>query len=191
MGMCRFESSNDPNYCRVAGELRSIYSSLVSVNEGEIQQRMATGGSIDLHQGCLESLGFPEMNTRKTAIASPTERTCTWLLDNDVFNTWLYRKDMEKHEGLLWIEGKPGSGKSTILKEVSRRVIGQLVPEGCCLATFFFNAKGTELERNKLGMLRSLLFQILRYRFKHLERLAAIYEKKKKTEQFSVSKCGV
>ena len=64
---------------------------------------------------------------------------------------------MEQRTDLLCIKGKPGAGKSTLMKfavekETSQRPV---------LASFFFHARGTELQKTSLGLYRSLLHQIL------------------------------
>ena len=64
-----------------------------------------------------------------------------------------------EHHGFLWIRGKPGSGKSTLMKFAvgsARKAKTETV------VSFFFNARGEELEKSTLGMYQSLLYQILK-----------------------------
>lgn len=72
-----------------------------------------------------------------------------------------------EHHGFLWIKGKPGAGKSTIMKQALQRVKRQLA--GTIVISYFFNARGEDpLEKSTLGMYRSLLHQLLKA-LPHLE----------------------
>jgi hypothetical protein len=62
---------------------------------------------------------------------------------------------------LLWIKGKPGSGKSTLMKEAYRRAGQQPQAVSPIIAAFFFNARGSSLEKSPLGLFRSVLHHIL------------------------------
>lgn len=60
----------------------------------------------------------------------------------------------------MWISGKPGAGKSTLMKYAFtnfKRGLGT----SDAVAAFFFNARGDKLEKSTEGMYRSLLFQLL------------------------------
>ncbi|KAI6754905.1 hypothetical protein HG530_012657 [Fusarium avenaceum] len=76
---------------------------------------------------------------------------------------WVSGRSREKNQGLLWLRGKPGSGKSTLMKEAFRRASLRQAkassPEQT--AAFFFNGKGNELEHSVAGLFRSLLYQLL------------------------------
>lgn len=101
------------------------------------------------------------MEFRHRTIDFPTTNTCDWLFANKRYLAWLERTDLENHHGLLWIKGYPGSGKSTLLKEAVRRFSVHYEPNRRRFASFFFNARGDELERTQLGLFRSLLYQLL------------------------------
>lgn len=73
----------------------------------------------------LSSLFFPGMQSREEAIPKVYENTFRWILQDDQvdpdeqvlgwpsFPGWL-----EKNAGVYWITGKPGSGKSTLIKYI-------------------------------------------------------------------------
>ena len=64
---------------------------------------------------------------------------------------------------LLWIKGKPGSGKSTIMKHILSNV--PRVPgakNGDLILSFFFHARGDTLQKSPLGFFRSILHQLLK-----------------------------
>jgi ABC-type molybdenum transport system ATPase subunit/photorepair protein PhrA len=67
--------------------------------------------ALTLSTACLESLKFKEMNFRKENIVSANDDTCGWLLENANYARWIKGDD-----GLLWIQGKAGAGKSTLMK---------------------------------------------------------------------------
>jgi hypothetical protein len=62
----------------------------------------------------------------------------------------------------LWIKGKPGSGKSILMKflEKKNRLSAKKDPNRL-FASFFFYAPGKHLEKSTLGLYRSLLWQLL------------------------------
>jgi hypothetical protein len=71
------------------------------------------------------------------------------------------------------LKGKPGAGKSILMKEAYRRALRDHARSGHYVAAFFFNAKGEELENTKAGLYRSLLHQLLRQDREQLARLAS------------------
>ncbi|KAI1381066.1 hypothetical protein F4677DRAFT_440283 [Hypoxylon crocopeplum] len=44
--------------------------------------------------------------------------TCNWIFEHDTFRTWLQQKS-----GILWLQGKPGSGKSTLMRFVADKLL--------------------------------------------------------------------
>ncbi|KAK2602896.1 hypothetical protein N8I77_009397 [Diaporthe amygdali] len=77
------------------------------------------------------------------------------------FASWMRRSNVQTNNGILWIKGLPGSGKSTVMREILR-FTENIAEEGHIIASFFFNARGSELDRTPRGMLRSLLLQLAR-----------------------------
>ncbi|GAW27348.1 putative NACHT and Ankyrin domain protein [Rosellinia necatrix] len=61
------------------------------------------------------------------------------------------------HYRFLWIRGKPGAGKSTLMKFISTNISNR----GQTVVSFFFNARGESLEKSTEGCYRSLLYQLL------------------------------
>ncbi|KAK4223820.1 hypothetical protein QBC38DRAFT_447020 [Podospora fimiseda] len=93
------------------------------------------------------------MASRYNDIHRPTAGTCEWLLRHETYRMWT------KKRGILWIEGKPGSGKSVLLRhELDHRKRQQRTG---LLLSHFFHGRGVELQRTAAGVYRALLFQLL------------------------------
>lgn len=189
--MCRFSGPDDPNYRKIGGELRSIYDSIEQLNAPKAHQSghthcresmLSTASSataperVNRHEldeaekACLQSLWYASINNRHQSLENPAERTCHWLFDHKLYQDWLNGRNREKHGGLLWLKGKPGAGKSILMKEAVRRAALEKARSDYCTAAFFFSAKGDDLERSPVGLFRSLLYQLLPGHPEHLRR---------------------
>ncbi|KAF9873253.1 hypothetical protein CkaCkLH20_09416 [Colletotrichum karsti] len=107
----------------------------------------------------LDSLSFDQIDARQMTIKKAHAKTCKWVLESSEYLDWLDHTKREDHRGFLWIKGKPGTGKSTLMKFVSENY--RKTTRKGTLITFFFNARGEELEKSTIGMYRSLLFQLI------------------------------
>ncbi|KAJ5633545.1 hypothetical protein N7528_001387 [Penicillium herquei] len=111
----------------------------------------------------LELLRFDQIDSRRLTIKKHHTKTCQWFLTHPDYTQWLDPAGLKESNGFIWMNGKPGAGKSTIMKfaylEMKR---GTRKAQGVTLtASFFFNARGDNLERSTVGMYRSLLLQLL------------------------------
>jgi hypothetical protein len=73
------------------------------------------GSNANLGKECLQSRFFQEILSREHDITDATDGKCACLLQHTEYTTWL-RRDRE----LLWVKGKPGAGKSALLKHSLR-----------------------------------------------------------------------
>jgi hypothetical protein len=92
-------------------------------------------------------------------IKTANPKTCIWLLKNEQYLNWLSTTKAGEHHGFLWIKGKAGTGKSTLMKfalDNARETMKDYV-----MLSFFFNARGEEIEKSIIGTYRSLLLQLL------------------------------
>ncbi|KAI1115623.1 hypothetical protein F5Y14DRAFT_409764 [Nemania sp. NC0429] len=105
----------------------------------------------------MDSLSFEKIDARHSNIKSAHGKTCAWLLSHPEYIKWLTPAEFSQHHGLLWIYGKPGAGKSTIMKYIYTRAL----ENSGYVISFFFNARGDGLEKSTQGMYRSLLLQLL------------------------------
>ena len=107
-----------------------------------------------------ESLAFKRMDQRLMNIRIAHNRTCTWLFEQPQFKDWRDTAKRDEHHGFLWIKGKPGCGKSTIMKNALLRAKKERSHE--ITISYFFNARAPDpLEKSSLGMYRSLVHQLL------------------------------
>jgi hypothetical protein len=109
-----------------------------------------------------DRLQSPELNDRADQIEAPHQKTFQWVFDLRVFSLWL----LEGSE-FLWIQGKPGSGKSTLMKYIYQsRQTWNLLHDWRSdsleiKACFFFHHRGSPLQKSFEGVLRSLIIQIM------------------------------
>lgn len=148
----------------------------------------------DFHQDILRSLRYPDMLTRQQEISPPAAGTYEWVFtgeslyqDNLDISKNILSADLERRkkllhwfsseESLFWINGKPGSGKSSLMSFIAndRRTLqalqswsGQRLVH---IIKFFFWRPGSPLQRSVPGMLRSLLYQVLMTDVRYIDRL--------------------
>lgn len=111
--------------------------------------------------GVSENLYFDTMSLRRNAIFSAEARTCEWIWDT-TFASWI--KADSPGSNMFWICGKPGSGKSTLMKYLSgvRRLKTELPNVDWTIVDFFFDFRQKDRIGNTLeGLLRSLLSQVI------------------------------
>jgi hypothetical protein len=130
----------------------------------------------------LRSLKFDRMNERRNMVAESHPKTFQWVLRDgseageptaaagspaadansswDSFSDWLRSTEPE-----YWISGKPGSGKTMLVKYLlghSRtREYLELWSPGSVLVSHFFWRPGTQLQQSIKGLFCSLLYQLL------------------------------
>ena len=166
MDMCRFRGPEDVEYGKVAAALQRMIASLTETRILNASRSLTT----EHKQQLRDSLGFDQIDARHTTIKKAHIRTCKWLKTKDKYLDWLNPSKIREHHGFLWVKGKPGTGKSTLMKfalDQARKTMKDQV-----ILSFFFNARGEELEQSTTGMYRSLLLQLLQ----RIPRLDAIFD---------------
>ncbi|KAJ9614164.1 hypothetical protein H2200_002300 [Cladophialophora chaetospira] len=154
MNMCRFSELHDVEYRKVAAAV----SRALAGDLDNAPRNKQTALSDAERQAYVKSLRFDQIDVWHATIKSAHAKTCKWLLKQSEYEDWLARGRSDDHNGFLWIKGKAGSGKSTMLKYLlshARRTM-----TGSTIISFFFNARGHDLERSTTGMYRSLLLQL-------------------------------
>ena len=107
----------------------------------------------------IKSLNFVGIGHRYRDIKEAHALTCKWILYRSEYWDWLNPMKISESNGVLWIKGKPGAGKSTVMKFLHTNVKRTMQEESISIS-FFFNYS-SQLERSTAGMYRSLLFQLL------------------------------
>src|SRR5438270_13458919 len=134
------------------GQITSQQCHIVVGRQDEVGLRLPNPQ--DRRSSFLDSLRFDQLDARHATIKTAHAKTCKWLLKKSEYLDWLDLNNIPEHHGFLWIKGKPGSGKSTIMKFAFAHA-KKTMKDGIIIS-FFFNARGEHLEKSTEGMYRSL-----------------------------------
>ncbi|OPB37494.1 hypothetical protein A0O28_0044060 [Trichoderma guizhouense] len=105
---------------------------------------------------CLSSLRFE--NTRYEKISPEHSGSFDWIWTHDEYKSW----SISETSRLLYIQGKPGSGKSTLTKYFDSNLrTREPAAKQAIVARFFYSFREGELQRSHYNMLLSLLYDIL------------------------------
>ena len=128
----------------------------------------------------LQHLSYPTMKVRYENIDQAHARTFNWIFDSSMrstrykFSEWLEGSD----EKLYWINGKPGSGKSTLMRYIvedarTKKKLQKWAGErGLNIASYFFWISGNPDQCSHTGLLRALLHDLLK---KHRDLIKQIF----------------
>lgn len=123
-----------------------------------------------VENGILESLSFASSADRQQSVEMPHRETFEWIFNeaDAAEKPWSSLTEwLRTGSGIYWINGKVGSGKSTLMKyiyensrtaEELREWAGEVPLE---VSAFFFWNSGDENQKSQRGLLRSLLHDIL------------------------------
>ena len=119
----------------------------------------------------VDSLKYPEMTDRAWQIHAADDSTLGDLFTNDeskhhsqVMSLLTF---LEGGSGLFWIQGKPASGKSTLMKYLLSRSSGPdklwacSDPREAIFVSHFCWVAGSTSQRSLQGLLQSVLYQVL------------------------------
>jgi hypothetical protein len=117
----------------------------------------------------LSLLHFRQMPDRSDNIRAAHAKTFEWLFEEtsgsrnhnswDSFSTWL----REQGSSIYWVSGKPGSGKSTLMKFLCRHtslpvLLKQWAPDNNLVKAMFYSwNSGDAIQMSRVGLLRALL----------------------------------
>lgn len=107
----------------------------------------------------MKVLSFKRMGLRKGEVKPAFANTCQWLLSSPEYISWRDPSQINDHHGFMWIKSKAGAGKSTTMKFLLESTRSQ--HSGNIVISFFFSARGDEMEKTLNGLYRHLLHQIL------------------------------
>jgi hypothetical protein len=112
----------------------------------------------------LQALAPPERDRRLEQIDPRLSQTFDWAFEDDSLGITQWLQD---GQGLFWIRGKPGSGKSTFMKflyndDRTKELLYQWKSNSSLFTpSFFFHHRGTNLQKSFEGLLRSIISQVL------------------------------
>lgn len=139
----------------------------VSAKQIQVEQEMLL---LMTENGILGSLDFPSILDRHEDVELAHSKTFEWIYRESQLRdkSWSnFVEWLQRDTGLYWINGKAGSGKSTLMKYIygHAKTREQLKiwagASPCDICGFFFWHNGTEEQRSQRGLLRTLLFEIL------------------------------
>ena len=125
-------------------------------------------------QAILRSLSFDSRPVRYSSIRDAHSRTFEWIFQfhcdqrkapSTLGNMpeWLRTGD-----GFFWISGKPGSGKSTLVKFIAdhpqtlQALSAWSYPKPTIIVKHFFWSAGTPMQKSWQGLLQTVLYEIFR-----------------------------
>lgn len=132
-------------------------------NGSEVKLRKA------VYDEVRQSLQYLSMTHRYEDVLEAYPRTFEWAFHSaaEEQRSWSNLGDWLGHgDGIYWVNGKAGSGKSTFMKHIYHDVRTQNLlmkwagNTQLCVATFFFWNSGSRDQKSHTGLLRALLFQV-------------------------------
>ncbi|KAJ9131629.1 p-loop containing nucleoside triphosphate hydrolase [Pleurostoma richardsiae] len=136
----------------------------------------------ETEKGILRWLNFRQMSWRFEEVPLAYQKTFEWIYREPSDATW---DDLSAHLGAenvckpYWINGKAGSGKSTLMKFIlhdfrTKKALKRWAGDDTepVLIRFFFWNLGTSLQKSNTGMLRALMHAVLD---RHPELIPAVF----------------
>ena len=136
-----------------------------AVVQSDTEKRIAR-----VQMSLLDGLRFDDMGKRFEAIARPHAKTFHWVFRDPERHQkpWSnFVKWLERDAGVYWVHGKPGSGKSTLMRFIrqnplTRRHLARWASGARLIqGNFFFWNSGSETQRSHEGLYRTLLYDML------------------------------
>ncbi|KAH0429235.1 hypothetical protein CcaCcLH18_08587 [Colletotrichum camelliae] len=160
--------SRDLEHLRIQAQ-KHLSNQDASYTEADIEQlrvllvRLAEAEDALLADTIVSSLNYTSRPIRLDSIPQAHQDTFQWAFDSRLANWFL------SGSGTFWISGKPGSGKSTFMKFISKHARTKELletwagPTGTlAIATHCFWIAGTPIQKSWQGLLQSLLHDLLR-----------------------------
>ncbi|KAH8766936.1 hypothetical protein F5882DRAFT_510344 [Hyaloscypha sp. PMI_1271] len=169
----------EANRSKEINQLREDFNSAIVKLKSNVEEEPTPGAWLILsdtarrgqayfaEQVILQSLRFSSIESRHESISKEHSNTFSWIFDQaspTKFVEWLKGED-----GVYWVSGKPGSGKSTLIKflaghDQTKSYLEEWAGDKkLVIANFYFwNASTNQSQKSQRGLLRTILYQILR-----------------------------
>lgn len=155
------------DYSAVMSAIASACWSFVAPHAAGVQRDLQHLESLACQTSILGSLRYDDMRRREDDITEAFGDTYTWAFDTSasLLSSWL-----QAGSGTFWINGKPGSGKLTLMKAIATTRFGQTAallqtwsgPKTLVVLKHFFWGTGTALQSSYKGLLEGLVYQAFR-----------------------------
>lgn len=118
----------------------------------------------------LNSFRYSEIHNRMNEVVESHADTFEWIFEQDTIRPWdSFSNWLKEGNTIYWINGKPGSGKSTLMKFlVSHLRTSELLAQWYSsrpflIIQFYFWLSGSEMQRSFKGFLCSIIYQVIQY----------------------------
>ncbi|KAI1822205.1 hypothetical protein F4861DRAFT_515614 [Xylaria intraflava] len=150
------------------------YPRHVTELEWQMKNLCVNANDVQKQQAILDTLSFDSRTVRHQTISEAHSGTFKWALSNDGLDEEQKQGESKllhwlRHgTGIFWVTGRPGSGKSTFMKHIAdspgtRAALRQWSsPSEPVVSSHYFWIFGAPMQKSKEGLLRTLLFEILR-----------------------------
>lgn len=135
-------------------------------------------------EALLEWLRYPKMDDRRDSVEQAYKDTFQWIFEQPragVFTmAWHWLTSSQTHasntnfviwlrqeSGIFWIYGKPGAGKSTLMKFITEdprlrtHAKAWAGSHRLSIGSFYFWKRGTKLQKSLCGLYRAILWQLV------------------------------
>lgn len=127
----------------------------------------------------MRFLSYPEIDGRFHSIYNGLEGTCEWLSRQAEYTAWMESKPANQHHRILWIKGKPGAGKSTLMKMLTKQIDSPEQINKPAIMHFFFDGKSNnKIQVTAQGLFRSLICQLLQQDRRVLDSFLPLHRRK-------------
>ncbi|KAI0439403.1 hypothetical protein F4803DRAFT_568545 [Xylaria telfairii] len=150
------------NGLRIHGDSEAICLTDIEQAANRLSECLPLQDELSRLQSILSTLQFQTRQVRHDSITEANAFTFKWIFESR-FSKWLRDGD-----GIFWVSGKAGSGKSTMMKfiadhDITHKIASQwAAPKPIVIACHYFWNPGTEMQRSQQGLLQTLLFEIFR-----------------------------
>src|SRR5882762_5085765 len=143
----------------------------------------------DKEKECLRNLFLTDPADDKNALkrrkGERAPGTCEWILETEELGNWLRpTQNTECNANILWLYGNPGTGKTTMAITMAEKLPSQS-PFVCGDKTlaYFFCDSSSEDRRTVTGILRGLLYQLIKQRRELMKFLLSRYEDREEQKE--------